>query len=292
MSSLLYSTATRLYVFSGESTLCDNNRRFENKKAKVHVRVSCCIGDLWQKGWVINMEKIVVVTGVASGIGKCVAENLVKKGNIVYGADIKFSDIDSMCYRKCDVCDEKQVIEFINEIKVKHGKIDGLINIAGILCDKNRATVEDLSVKEWDTVLKTNAYSVFFMTKYAIPLLKKSKVGSIVNISSDQVKKVRKKSAPYAISKAAIEMLTKIVALELLEYKVRVNAIELASVNTDFIKNYFGKIKMKKMLQNADEEMPYGIISTDDVWRAIQYLLEENNKMTGQILLIDSGTTL
>lgn len=131
------------------------------------------------------------------------------------------------------------------------------------------------------------------MIKYTIPLLRKSKSPVIINLSSEQVKKVKKKSAPYAVSKAAIESLTKIAALELLEDKIRVNAIELASVNTNFIREYIGDDKkMEKMIKSADKEMPYGIINVNDVWKIVSYLIEDDNKVTGQIILIDSGTTI
>ncbi|MCR5837213.1 MAG: SDR family oxidoreductase [Lachnospiraceae bacterium] len=237
------------------------------------------------------MCKVAIVTGIASGIGKYVAEQLAKKNVVVYGADIKNIQLDNVICRQCDVSDEKQVIDFIEEIKEKYGKLDYLINVAGILCYKKRATIDQLLYEEWDKVMKVNAYSVFMMTKYAIPLLRKGTNPAIINISSDQVKKFNRKSAPYAVSKAAIEMLTKIAALELLEDKIRVNAVALSSVDTCFIKDYFGKEKMKQMVKSADEQMPFGIISVQDVWNAIRYILEDGNKMTGQILLIDSGTT-
>ena len=88
-------------------------------------------------------------------------------------------------------------------------------------------------------------------------------------------------------------MLTKIVALELIKDHIRVNAIEFASVDTNFIKNYVANdLRMEEMIKDTDNHMPYGIIKVEDAWQMVEYLIRKDNKMTGQILLIDSGTTL
>ena len=131
------------------------------------------------------------------------------------------------------------------------------------------------------------------MTKYSIPLLKKSKNANIINLSSEQVKLPQKKGAPYAITKAAIEMFSKILALELVDSKIRVNTIALASVRTNFLKDYKKDIQIiEKMMEKTNEKMPFGIIEPYDVYKLVNYMLEENNKMTGQTITIDSGVLL
>lgn len=239
------------------------------------------------------MEHVAIVTGVASGIGRCIAQELAKRAVRVFGVDIQKVLLENVACYECDVSDERQVIDFIEKIKPLCGKVDYLINVAGILCYKNRNRVETLIAEEWKKVFEINVDSVFFMTKYAIPLLRKSDAASIINFSSDQVRKVKMKSVPYAVTKAAVEMLTKIVALELLEDHIRVNAVALASVDTNFIKNYVADdMRMKEMIKKADNSMPYGVIKVEDVWHMVEYLIQKDNKMTGQVLLMDSGVTL
>ena len=239
------------------------------------------------------MRRCAVVTGIASGMGKYIAEKLSEKDFLVFGADIKNVELPNVKSHKVDVSDEKQVHKFIEIIKNETDRIDCLINVAGILCDKERNRIENLSSKEWKKVLEVNLDSVFYMSKYSIPMLKKSNNASIVNFSSDQVYKAKNKSAPYAISKAAVEMFTKICARELICDSIRANTIALASVETNFIKNLdIDEYKYQEMIKTADEKMPFGIIKVEDVWDLIEYLIKDNCKITGQTILVDSGTLL
>lgn len=239
------------------------------------------------------MEYVAIVTGVASGMGKCIAKELANKNVKVFGADIEKVTLDNIESFVCDVSDESQVIDFIKKIESLCDKVDFLINVAGVLCYKSRGHVETLTKEEWRKVFEINVDSVFLMTKYTIPLLRKSNSASIINFSSDQVHKVKRKSAPYAVTKAAIEMITKITALELMEDHIRVNAIAFASVDTNFIKKYVADdIHMREMKEKANNDMPYGIIKAEDAWHIVEYLIRNDNKMTGHILLIDSGVSL
>jgi NAD(P)-dependent dehydrogenase (short-subunit alcohol dehydrogenase family) len=239
------------------------------------------------------MKTVAVVSGVASGIGRCIAENLRNQNMEVFGLDkneTKLADIK--CYQ-CDVSNENDVSNCIDEIATVAGKIDYLINAAGIFCYEDRYLIEDLPLKEWEKVFDVNLKGVFLVTKYAIPLLKKSSIGNVINFSSEQVALPQIKSAPYAVTKAAIEMFTRITAIELLSEKIRVNTIALASVKTNFIKEYVNNDeKMDEMMLTSDEKMPFGLIKPEDIFNLVQYLISENNRMTGQTLLIDSGVVL
>lgn len=238
------------------------------------------------------MSRIAVITGVASGMGKCIAQKLVENNYTVYGVDINPVELDGVNSSICDVSNENQVKSFFKTVSETLNHIDCLINVAGILCYKERNTIENLSSEEWKRVLEVNLDSVFYMTKYSLPLLKKSQNASIINFSSDQVYKAKKKSAPYAVSKAAIEMLTKITAAENLDTHIRVNAVAFASVATNFINNYVGEARAIEMIKSADESMPYGIIRPEDAWDVVRFLLADGCKITGQIIMTDSGTLL
>jgi len=239
------------------------------------------------------MKTVAVVSGVASGIGRCIAANLRDRDIEVFGLDKNETDIaDIKCYQ-CDVSNEAEVIDCIDKIATIAGKIDYLVNAAGIFCYQNRYLIKDLPLREWEKVFEVNLKGVFLMTKYSIPLLKKSINGNIINFSSEQVVLTQTKSAPYAVTKAAIEMFTKITAMELLSEKIRVNTIALASVKTNFIKNYIkNDERVDKMMLESEIKMPFGLIEPKDVFNLVQYLISDNNKMTGQTLLIDSGVVL
>ena len=239
------------------------------------------------------MNKYAIITGVSSGIGECIAENFIKEGICVFGIDKNKPNNNEIEYFKCDIRNEEEIINIINEIKKKIDFIDYLINSAGIFCYRERNLIQNLSKEEWQNVIDVNLTGTFLITKYSIPLLKKSKNGSIINLSSEQVVLPQIKSAPYAITKAGIEMFSKILAFELMEAKVRVNTISLASVKTSFLKNYKKDEQvLEKMMEQTDKNMPFGIIKPYDVYKLVKYLVEENNKITGQTILIDSGVVL
>lgn len=239
------------------------------------------------------MSKYAIITGVASGIGECIANYFIEEGIYVFGIDENVPKNNKIEYFKCDIRDEKTIIKIINKIKEKTERIDYLINSAGIFCYNGRYLIENLSKEEWQNVIDVNLTGTFLITKYTISLLKKSSNGNIINLSSEQVVLPQIKSAPYAISKAGVEMFSKILALELMESKIRVNTIALASVKTNFLKRYKkNDVVINKMMENTDKNMPFGIIKAYDVYKLVKYLIEEDNKITGQTLLIDSGVVL
>lgn len=239
------------------------------------------------------MKKYAIVTGVASGIGECIANKFLEDDIYVFGVDINIPNNKKIDFFQCDIRNEKKVIEFIEYISKKANHIDYLINCAGIFCYFQRSTIENLALDEWQKVIDINLTGTFLITKYSIPLIKKSLNGNIINLSSEQVVSPQIKSSPYAISKAGVEMFSKILALELLNYKVRVNTIALASVETNFLKNYKkDENVLKEMMKTTDQNMPFGIIKPEDVYHLTEYLISENNKITGQTILIDSGVII
>lgn len=156
-----------------------------------------------------------------------------------------------------------------------------------------RDLIENLSKEEWQNVIDVNLTGTFLITKYSIPLLKKSSNGNIINFSSEQVVLPQIKSAPYAITKSGIEMFSKILAFELMENKIRVNTIALASVKTNFLKRYKKDDNIiNEMMEKTDKNMPFGIIKPNDVYELVKYLTKEDNKITGQTILMDSGVVL
>ena len=236
------------------------------------------------------MKEYAIITGVASGIGEYIAEEFIKKGIEVFGIDIVKPKNSQIKYYKCDVSNEKMVIDVFKNIKKETNYINYLINAAGIFCYKKRDYIKNIEKKEWDKVININLTGTFIITRQSIPFLESTKNGNIINLSSEQVKYPQEKSAPYVISKAAIEMFSKVLSLELLESQVRVNTIALASVKTNFLKKYKNDKKaFNEMMEKTNKEMPFGIILPEDVYNLVEYLIDEKNKITGQTILIDSG---
>ena len=234
------------------------------------------------------MNKYAIITGVSSGIGECIAKNFIKDNIYVFGIDEKQSKNKEIDFFKCDIRDEEKIIDTIKEISKKTKHIDYLINSAGIFCYNERNLIENLSKSEWQNVIDVNLTGTFL-----IPLLKKSTNGNIINLSSEQVILPQRKSAPYAVTKAAIEIFSKILALELMDSKIKVNTIALASVKTNFLKRYKkDEDVIRKMMEKTDKDMPFGIINSYDVYKLVKYLTEENTKITGQTILMDSGVIL
>ena len=180
------------------------------------------------------MGKYAIITGVSSGIGECIANNFIEEGIHVFGIDENEIHNEKIEFFKCDIRNEEKIIDIINIISKKTKYIDYLINAAGIFCHNGRDMIKNLSKEEWQNVIDVNLTGTFLITKYSIPLLEKSTNGNIINLSSEQVILPQVKSAPYAITKAGIEMFSKILALELMDSKIRVNTIALASVKTNF----------------------------------------------------------
>lgn len=236
------------------------------------------------------MNKIAVVTGVASGIGRKIAKKLLQEGCIVYGLDIYHCDLRDVHYLQCDISQEIEVMEAFRIIGEEKW-IDYLVNVAGIICCKNCYKIEELPVEEWDRVMEVNLRGAFLVAKYALPRMTKG--SCILNFSTEQVKKPHLKSAPYAVTKAGIEMLTNILALEHISRGIRANTVALGTVETNFIRHMVkSEEEMKERMEKADSLMPLGLIQTEDVWKVVRYLLFDGIRITGQTILMESGMTI
>ena len=252
------------------------------------------IVSLWKEMIIIDMnKKVVIVTGVASGIGKAVTEIYIKKGFLVCGIDIahmgRSSEVDEYV---CDVSSEDAVKNVFSKIREKYDSINYLINCAGIFFDKERFLIEDMQISEWESVYKTNLSSCMIVTKYSIPFLKHAKGDrAIVNVSSDQAIFPRKKNSAYAVTKAGIENFTKACGVELLESRIRANCVLPASVRSNFIRKLVkSEAELEEIYIKENEKLPLGVVEPNEVAELIYFLgSEKSSKITGQAILMDSG---
>ena len=247
-------------------------------------------------------DKVAIITGAASGLGFAAARMLLKEGAKVVLTDVNREVLDSMPDRLNDfsqsqfqtsfhdVTQEDSWIELINKTENDQGKINILVNSAGISLG---ADVVSTDFDIWKKVHHVNLDSVFLGCKYAVPIMGKYGHGSIINISSISGIVAGWNTAAYNSSKAGVRHLSKSVALFCAKkgYDVRCNSIHPAFVNTpilDPIKQAFGA---EEAVAKLSRQIPMNKIGdTDDVSYAILYLASEESKfMTGSEIVLDGG---
>jgi 3-oxoacyl-[acyl-carrier protein] reductase len=189
-------------------------------------------------------DRVAVVTGGSRGIGKGICIAFAKEGaHIAFSyasnqtaAEEAVREVRSHGVKclaiKADSGSETEVVNFANAVEREFGRINILVNNAGI--GGNEAPVQDMSVEEWDHLMAVDLKGVFLASKYFIPLIDKSPVGKIINITSELSKKGRANYAHYCAAKAGINGFTRALALELVP-DILVNAIAPGPVETDMI---------------------------------------------------------
>lgn len=233
-----------------------------------------------------------IVTGCASGIGKKVAEQLHLKGVRVFERDINKCEYLFNTY-VCEVSDEIQVMKCISKIAEYTDKVDYLVNCAGMLTIGKPLAIKDMSVKQWDAILRINLHSVMIMIKHAYPFFKKADHAGIINLSSEQTMQPQSGFLPYMVSKSGINALTKYCAQEFLEDEIRVNAVALGTVNIGILSSYCEADAACRLFSEKEESIPFGVMSADEAANLIIYLLsKENRYMTGEIIRADGGRHL
>ena len=253
----------------------------------------------------LKNKKIIISAG-ASGIGLATAKVCLSRGATVY-----LCDIDSKSNNKlnkhplknkrlfvylCDASNEYQVSDFFEKVKKKTKKIDALINNVGIAGPTG--SLEKLKSKDWENTLHVNVNSHFYFTKKAIPFLKKSKTGSIVNISSTAGILGFPLRSPYAASKWAIIGVTKTLAMELGKFNIRVNAVCPGTIKGDRMKRVirdtakFTKVSSKTIEKDfvSMSSMKHWILE-EDIGKMCSLLIsDDSGKVAGKLISVDGHT--
>ena len=194
-----------------------------------------------------------------------------------------------------DCTNPKDIKEYFNSL-TNLKKIDGLINNIGIAGPTKY--LQNISIDEWDNTIKTNLSSHFYFTKFAIPFLKKTKNGSIINLSSTAGLYGFAQRSPYASSKWAVIGLTKTLAVELGKFKIRVNAICPGSVNGDRMDRVINaKAKLinssnKKVRKELESMVSLNtFVEKEDIASMALFLLSDaSENVSGQIMTVDGNT--
>jgi len=250
----------------------------------------------------LKNKKIIISAG-ASGIGWATAKICLSRGATVYLCDIDNKSLNKIKKHplnnkrlfsyEYDASDEYEVSNFFNKINKKTKKIDALINNVGVAGPTG--TIEKLSSEDWEKTLKINVISHFYFTKLAIPMLKKNKSGSIINISSGAGIMGFPLRSPYAASKWAVIGLTKTLAMELGKYKIRVNAICPGTIKGNrMVRVIRDKAKFLKSTKKKVEKEFISMASMncwiheEDIGKMCSFLISsDGERVSGQTIPVD-----
>ena len=261
-----------------------------------------------------NKQKVVVVTGSSRGIGKAIAVEFAKAGYYVVinardeeelkraaeGISKLVNDGDTnnkVAYVAGDISQEQTCIALLEETVQKFGRIDVLVNNAGIRGESKK--IHELTSSDWDDVIDINLKSVFLCTREAVKqiLNRKEKENnnnsdySIINISSYHESIPQFEGAPYAASKGGMEMLTKTVALELADKGIRVNSIAPGAIATGMNKELLEDQEKKKQKEKTIPTHRLG--QPEEIAKVALFLASDNaSYITGTTIYADGGRAL
>ena len=252
-------------------------------------------------------NKKIIISAGASGIGWSTAKVCLSRGAIVYLCDIDNKSLNKIRKHplnnkklfsyEFDASDEYEVSNFFQQVNKKTKKIDALINNVGVAGPTG--TIEKLSSEDWERTLKINVISHFYFTKLAIPMLKKNKGGSIINISSGAGIMGFPLRSPYAASKWAVIGVTKTLAMELGKFKIRVNAICPGTIKGDrMVRVIRDKAKFLKVSKKLIEKEFVSMASMncwiyeEDIGKMCSFLISsDGERISGQAIPVDGNAT-
>lgn len=230
--------------------------------------------------------KIILVTGASRGIGAAIATEFQNQGAHVITA--QRGEAPGFETYQIDLCDVNALEQMISDIISTHGRLDGLVNNAGIM---PHASLEDMSLHDWHATIALNLTTPFWLMSKSVPYLAKTK-GAIVNIGSIEGLGANAGHSAYAASKGGLHALTKAAAVDAGPQGVRVNAIAPGWINTTLNEDYINAMPDPDAFRKAIATIhPVGHTGApEDVAKLAAFLASEDARfITGQIMTIDGG---
>lgn len=245
-------------------------------------------------------RKRALVTGGATGIGRAAVRHLARAGFDIAlnyrasrdaaqatAADAEQSGAKVLLV-PADVADDGAVREMLRLVEAEFGALDCLVNNAGTTIPTPARDLERITVEDWDRVFAVNVKGLFLVTRAAVPLLKRGKHSSIVNVASIVGLRPGPQPIPYAASKAAVVSLTKQLA-GALSPGIRVNAVAPGWIEGEWMERMLGD-NYQRLMERRAKATPLGRCATfDDVAEVILSLIQSNRFVNGEIVVIDGG---
>ncbi len=249
--------------------------------------------------------KVAFVTGARGGIGRAIVARFLKEGATVYAADLTPQgslaqhDDDGSHFVKLDVTQETDAIAAMDHVRAAHGKLDILVNAAGIEIEK---TVEETSLEEWNQSFAVNSTGTFLTSKYALPLMREAarsgSSASLINFGSYDGFIADPGLAAYCATKGAVHALTRAMACDHGPEGIRVNAICPGYIDTPMLQSFFegdgsggggGNIEtLQKAVRDVHPMRTYG--TPTDIANLVNWLAsDEARYASGQLWVLDGG---
>jgi NAD(P)-dependent dehydrogenase (short-subunit alcohol dehydrogenase family) len=243
------------------------------------------------------MQQTILVTGGASGIGLAVAATILAQGWRVVISDVldknlddaraRLGQADGVRYEKFDVSDEAAVIATIDRCEREFGPLSGVVNSAGIACDIPALAT---SVEIFRKMLDVNLVGNFVVAREAARRMQPRGIGSIVNVASVSGLRGNRGRLAYGASKAGVILMTQVMAVELAESGIRVNAIAPGPIETPLVRDLHPAEARQKWISGVPQRR-YG--APGEIAGAAMFLLDPraSSFITGQVIAVDGGFT-
>lgn len=244
-----------------------------------------------------QFKKVALVTGGSAGLGEAIALDLQREGFDVIVCGRRQEKLDEMQERgvealQCDIGQSADVQRMKEWIVGRHGRLDVLVNCAGVALQRRKFLEVDMA--EIEKLMRINVLGTMSVTQALLPLVQDAK-GSVINFSSTLAQRPRAGSVAYTATKGAIEAFTRALAIEAAEHGVRVNCIAPALVRSDiYIAAGMSPANYDELLKARAAEFPLKRVGEpEDVCSLVSYLVADRaNWITGQILAVDGGAML
>ena len=243
--------------------------------------------------------RVAVVTGGTGGIGTAICARLAREGASVIATDLADHDArndaraggGNVSFHALDVTSEDSVKTLAAHVTDNHGRLDILVNAAGIEIEK---TIEETSLAEWNHIFAVNVTGTFLVSKYLVGLMRTAGAGSIINFGSYDGFIADPQLAAYCATKGAVHALTKAMACDHGPENIRVNAICPGYIDTPMLQSFFRHAEDEERMKDAAREVHpmkrYG--TPDDVAGLVNWLAgDEARYASGQLWVLDGGLT-